>query len=230
MDEEETKRASDAVFQQTASAGYENPSTAIQMNRQRGLGNAPTPEGEQMAAAQDNVGEARLINNVIRGGSSFDPRIEAAYQSDPGSFAAVWQNAHSVPGASEAFAQLDSVPSVQPREFDEASAADLPEPAQAALRDSWDRSLETVRGEIDKIASGNGGIAQSDELGQYMEKLYQKIDESRARPAQRQQQLNPRDFQVLKQPTFEVLVDDRDWQAAANRRLDSQYGEDPFAF
>lgn len=192
MDEEETKRASDAVFQQTA--GFEEPNQAVTNDQARLQMNEPV-SGEELEV----------------------PREQQFGQND-------------VPGASEAFAQLDSVPSVQPREFDEASAADLPEPAQAALRDSWDRNLETVRGEIDKIASGNGGIAQSDELGQYMEKLYQKIDESKARPAQRQQQLNPRDFQVLKQPTFEVLVDDRDWQAAANRRLDSQYGEDPFAF
>ena len=236
MDEEEKKRqAASAAFAQAGmieigearrrGVAYQDPDLATQMNRQRGAANGRTEGAEQIASEQDVFGGALPNRRDADDVANNYPEVQAAAWQQTGG--RLFGDRSAVPGASEAFAQLDQAQPSNPTQFDAASVAGLEPAQQQMVRENFDANLEAATRAVEEYAQGD------DAFSRQAQRLLDRAERARGRQGEQAQPVTPRiqaPVSTQVKPEFVPLVTPADWQTSANMKLTEQYGEDPFAF
>ena len=154
----------------------------------------------------------------------------------------------SVPGASEAFAQLDQAQPSNPTQFDAASVAGLEPAQQQMVRENFDANLEAATRAVEEYAQGD------DAFSRQAQRLLERAERARERQTERAmeqprpdwsrfQKIAEPDYSQMAQPErsrairenartggqkFIPLTTPEDYQASSLADLEMKNGRDPF--
>lgn len=157
----------------------------------------------------------------------------------------IQQPVAAVPGASEAFAQLDQASAQNPTQFDQASVSGLEPAQQRMVRENFDANLEAATRAVEEYAQGDDAFSrQAQRLLERAERARERQVEQAAMPAPVDIMRAPPDYSQMAQPDrsrairenarmgaqkrFVPLTTPEDYLASAMADLEMRNGRDPF--